>query len=337
MAMRPPSTQSLLELLDLFEQSNQAISDAEGQRLHGVPGWEVFARTSLTPKAISAWTECTGYAGMYPAHCGDERIAVELEPDDESDRYRYRCPETFRNKYVTASEAAVYAVSASKILNHIATLLDIPQALRRKLDTPAMEGVLWQLGDARIGPARTAVWFARGLSQSVDAVFRHFQSTTLPEQGLILSSGLPLPEFVRPPRNYRFATMRQVLVDYVAAPSIDMTMIHRILTSPADGTLPPVLAVYFDEGSNVLTIRTKKDPWHIKGQRQAAAVRYMYEQAQQGRWEVDASEILAAAYPERRTEESRRGLKVQDLFKHNENRREFIANPTKGKYAFNLN
>ena len=333
MATRPPSTQSLLELLDLFEQSNQAISDAEGQRLHGVPGWEVFSRTSLTPQAISAWTECTGYAGVYPAHSGDERVAVELEQDNKPDRYRYRCPETFRSKYVAASDAAVYTVSAPKILNQIATLLDIPQALRRKIETPAIEGVLWQLGEVRIGPARTAVWFARGLSQSVDTVFRHFQSTTLPEQGLILSSGLPLPQFVRPPRNYRFTTMRQVLVDYVTTPCIDMTLLHRVLTSPADGTPPPVLAVHFDAGSSVLTIRTKKNPWHIKGQRQAAAVKYMYEQACRDRWLLKAAEILTAVCPGK---QSGKSVRMQNLFSGNDEWKNYIANPEKGKYGFHL-
>lgn len=64
------------------------------------------------------------------------------------------------------------------------------------------------------------------------------------------------------------------------------------------------------------------------------AVAYMYEQAQHGRWELEASEILAAAYPERRTEESRKGLKMQNLFSGNEMWREFIVNPEKGKYAF---
>ena len=333
MATQPLSTQSLLDLLDLFEQSNQAISDAEGQRLQGVPGWEVSARTSLTPDAISTWTECTGYAGAYPAHSGDEHIAVELEQDDKSDRYRYRCPETFRTKYVTASQAAVYAVSASKILDQIAVLLDIPQALRRKIDTPAIEGVLWQLGEARIGPARTTVWFARGLSQSVDAVFRHFQSTTLPEQGLILSSGQPLPAFVRPPRNYRFATMRQVLVDYVAAPCIDTTLLQRILTSPSDGALPPVLAVHFDDYTSVLTIRTKKHPWHIKGQRQAAAVKYMYEQACRDRWLLDAAEILLVANGGRRSGKS---VRMQNLFSGNDEWKNYITNPQKGKYGFHV-
>ena len=36
MALRPLSTRLLLDLLDLFEQSSQAIGDAKGQRLHGI-------------------------------------------------------------------------------------------------------------------------------------------------------------------------------------------------------------------------------------------------------------------------------------------------------------
>ena len=207
MALRPLSTRLLLDLLDLFEQSSQAIGDAKGQRLHGIPGWHIINRTSLSADEISAWTERVGYVGSYPADIRDECVAVDLHEDDGPDRYWYRCPETFRKKYVSAADAAVYTLSAPKLLNQIATLLDIPQALRRMIDTPAIEGVLWQLGEARIGPARAPVWFARGLSQSADAVFRHLRLLTLPEQGLILISGQPLPDFVQPPRNYRFATI----------------------------------------------------------------------------------------------------------------------------------
>ncbi len=98
--------------------------------------------------------------------------------------------------------------------------------------------------------------------------------------------------------------------------------------------MPSALPVEFSNG--VLRIRTKTDTWTIKGTKQCKAVAYMNEQAQLGRWELDASEILAAAYPERRTEESRKGLKMQDLFKGNEKWREFIDNPAKGKYKFNL-
>ncbi len=330
------STPKLLELFDLFERSDQSITDARGLALHGVPGWDLFGREVIGPEELSAWTECTGYAGMYPALRDDERVAVELHDDDDPQQYWYRCPQTFRKKYVPASDAAVYAVSVHKILNRVADLLDIAVALRRGIDTPAIDGTLWRLGDARIGPGLTPVWFVRGLAQSVDEVFRHFASTTLVEQGLILTSGTLLPGYVRPPRNYRFASMRQVLVDYMPAPCMDMTLLHRILSSSADGVLPDVHVVQFDEANKVLTIRVKTTPWHIKGVRQANAVNYMYRQALKDRWLLAASEILAAAYPERKTEESRRNLKMQSLFRGNPDWRNYISNPEKGKYGFSL-
>lgn len=329
-------TRSLLDLIDLFERSNQSISNLEGQRLQGVPGWDVIGKTSLTAPDIGKWTECIGYAGHYPAPCDGDRMQVELTEGDDSARYHYRCPETFRKKYVSAEMVAIYTVPPAKLLNVSADLLEIPQVLRSGIEHPAIQGVLWHLGKARIGPTMVDIWFARALAETVDLVFRHFQSTAVPEQGLILTSGALLPAFVRPPRSYRFATMQQVLVDYMPQPCIDMTLLHRILSLPADGVLPPVMAVHFDGVGNVLTIRSKNSPWHIKGKRQAASIKYMYAQAQLGRWELDASEILAAAYPERRTEESRRGLTMQKLFSGNKVWREYICNPQKGKYCFCL-
>jgi hypothetical protein len=131
----------------------------------------------MPPETSGAWLECVGYAGSIPAPCGDERI-----------------PAAF--------------------LGAVADLLDIPHALRRGTEAPAVDGTLWHLGKARIGPVRTDVWLVRGLASSVAEVFRYFHGPALPDQGLILTSGQPLPEFVRPPRNYRFAPLRGVLVDY---------------------------------------------------------------------------------------------------------------------------
>ena len=336
MALQPLSTCLLLELLDLFEQSGQPIGDAEGQRLYGVPGSHMFGRTSLSAEDMSAWMERIGYVGSYPAYIGDECVAVDLQEDDDPDRYWYRCPETFRKKYVSAAYAAVYTVSAPKLLNQICDLMQIAKLLRCGIDTPAIEGTLWKLGEARIGPSLTPVWLARGLAGNVDRILNYFMSATLPEQGMVLTSGHALPSMIRVPRNYRVASLRDVIVDYSAKPCIDMTLMERILTAPADGVLPRVQVVQYDEQKKVLTIRTKPEPWTIKGKRQAAAVLYIYQQAQKDRWEVDASEILAAAYPEKKSDESRRGLKMQDLFKGNTKWLHYLRNAEKGKYAFNL-
>lgn len=65
MSTKPLQTQSLLDLIDLFERSGQPIADGDGQRLRGVRGWKVLGRTSLTPKLLEQWTDCVGYAGSY--------------------------------------------------------------------------------------------------------------------------------------------------------------------------------------------------------------------------------------------------------------------------------
>lgn len=330
------STKSLLELLDLFERSSHAITDIEGQRLCGVPGWDIFGKTSFSVIELKAWADCIGYAGYYPVPYGDELVPADLEEDEDPERYRYRCPGTFRRKHVDASMVAVYAIDPAKLLNQIADLLEISQVLRRGIDNASIEGVLWKLGDGRIGPALTPVWLVRSLAIHVETVFDHFMSTTLPEQGMILTTGQSLPGFIRLPRNYRIASLRDVLVDYSPKPCIDISLLERILISAADGVLPRTLAVHYDEVTQVLTIRTKREPWHIKGVRQAAAVNYMYQQARKDRWVLDVSEILAAAYPEIKTEGSRTGLKLQDLFKGNAKWRQYISNPEKGKYGFNL-
>jgi len=176
------------------------------------------------------------------------------------------------------------------------------------------------------------VWLARGMDVNVDEVFQSLLDTRLPEQGLVLCHGRELPRVIRPPRNYRVAYLHDALVDYSPSPCMDVHYLERVLTSDEDGIKPSALPVDFANG--VLRIRTKTETWVIKGEKQLKAVAYMYEQAQLGRWELDASEILAAAYPERRTEESRKGLKMQNLFSGNEMWREFIVNPEKGKYAF---
>lgn len=65
MSSKPLPTQSLLDLIDLFEQSGQPIADGDGQRLHGVPGWELSRKATLSDRDLAAWTECVGYAGCY--------------------------------------------------------------------------------------------------------------------------------------------------------------------------------------------------------------------------------------------------------------------------------
>lgn len=329
------STQALLELLALFDESTAPILDSEGNRLYGVAGWALPSTSTLDPQVLRDWTIRTGYSGSIGVPFGDEIVAVDLDETDDPEVYEYCCPETYRTRQVNADQAAVLDVNGERLLNALADLLHVPQVKRAGIRSPRIDRTLWHLGEARIGPAMTPVWMVRSLAMRVDQIYASLLDTRLPAQGLIVSAGHELPSVIRPPREYRVAYLRHALVDYAPNPCLDFHYLERVLTSSEEGIQPSALPVEFAHG--VLRIRTRPETWAVKGTKQGLAVSYMYEQAQQGHWLLDASAILAAAYPERPEPERRKGLRMQDLFSQNAQWRDFIANPQKGKYGFNLN
>lgn len=314
MASMPLSTPSLLDLIDLFERSSASITDADGQRLHGIPGWDLSRRTALCDRDLAAWTECVGYAGGYPAPCGDERVMVDIE-EDGAGRYRYRCPETFRVKYLGAETVAVRAVTTTTLLNTLADLLDIPQALRRGIASAAIDDVLWCLGKTRIGHVHVDTWLVRGLPQRVDDVYRHLEQPSLPDTGVILTTGPALPVIARPPRNYRFIPLSRVLNPNGASPTVDTDLIHRLLLASPSETLERSPVVRFDHFNSTLHITTRSiAPWTVTGPKQAAVVKYLVEQFEKGRHRVSAGDILVAAHGSR---EAARGKRVPSIFSGN--------------------
>ena len=128
--MRALSTHSLLDLITLFEQSVQRVVGEDGQILTGIPGWKLGQYEALDSERISEWCDRIGYAGYYPAPYGNDYCDVDVFPDDESDRYLYRCPESFRLRSIEPAEIAIYHPREVQFLNAIADLLDIPLALR---------------------------------------------------------------------------------------------------------------------------------------------------------------------------------------------------------------
>ena len=212
MSQKSLSTRSLLELIDLFERSIHAVADGGGQRLHGMPGWELSRRAALSKRDRAAWTERIGFAGTYLAARGDECVPVDIEEDDDPGRYRYRCPETFRTKYVAAELVSVHAVGDAKLLNYLADLLGVPQAQRTGITVPAIDGVLCRLGKMRVADTQLDAWVVRGLSSSADNVFEHFRTASLPEQGVIFTTVPAVPDLVLPPLAYRIIRIASALV-----------------------------------------------------------------------------------------------------------------------------
>jgi hypothetical protein len=89
-------------------------------------------------------------------------VPVDLDEDEATGEFRYRCPTTFRRKTLSAAAAAVNAVRVAPLLHAIADLLGIARALRAGVDSAHVEGALWHLGRVKIGPAHTDVWVVRG-------------------------------------------------------------------------------------------------------------------------------------------------------------------------------
>lgn len=328
MPSKPLSTPSLLELIRLFEQSALPITDSDGQRLFGVPGWALTGKNPLSAHDLSAWFECVGYAGNYPAPCGDEQVMVEIEEDADPNRYHYRCPETFRVKRISADAVVVRAVTPTKLLNYLADLMDIPQALRRGIDTAAIDGVLWHLGKMRIGLLHTDVWLARGLATCLETIFQHFQQSTLPDTGILFSAGPALPAMVKAPRNYRVVPLASVFTPHSAAPVVDTDLIRRLLVAAHGETADHTPAVRFDETTNTLHITTRLiAPWTITGPKQIAVVKYLVEQFHKERHRVSAGDILVAAHGSR---EAARGKRVPSIFSGNTQWLDYIVHDDDG-------
>lgn len=328
MSTKPLPMQSLLDLIDLFEQSGQPIADGEGQRLHGVPGWELSRKATLSVRDLDAWTECVGYAACYPAPCGDEHILVDIEEDSDPGLYRYRCPETFRMKHIPAETAVVRAVNSTKFLNYLADLLDIPQALRRGITTAAIDGVLWHLGKTRVELVHLDVWLVRGFATRTDDVFRYFEQVTLPDMGIIFTMGPALPRAVRPPKSYRVIPFSDVLARHSSNPLIDTELLHRLMLAAPGEAIEHSPAVRFDEFTSKLHIATRSiEPWNVSGPKQAAVAKYLAEQCNKGRQRVSAGEILVAAHGSR---EAARGKRVQSIFSGNSQWLDYIEHDDAG-------
>lgn len=329
--MRALSTQSLLDLIKLFEQSVQTLVDEDGQILTGIPGWRLCQYEALDAERISEWSDCIGYAGYYPASYGYAHYDVDVFPDDESDRYLYRCPESFQLRSIEPAEIAIYHPREEQFLNAMADLLEIPLAHRSGISQADIQGTLWRIGKVRVGPTLTDVWVARGLALSVDAVFQRLQQTDLSDLGIILTTGNALPAIITVPRHYRIIPIKEVIDATQNTARIDMEKLNRLVTGVNLANEISMSPVHFDEYTNTLTIRTNPVPWMITGPKQAAAVKYMAEQANKGRRELSAAEILGAVYG---TQQHGRSRRMQDLFKSNSQWRDYITNHEKGIWGF---
>ena len=331
--MYPPLTiTSLLELTRLFEYSSVFLND-QGQRLLGVPQW-ALTHCCLTPQERAHWLVPIGYATVYPVHVNGNRVLADVSFDPEANHYVYRSEPSFCKRSVSMEDLAILAIPDDQLMQSLADVCEVPVALRTGIETPAITDVLWHLGKIRIHAVWVDIWCARHLSVKTAQIFHHLKNKQLPDTGLVLTFGAPLPEVIPPHRQYHFLALKQVLCVRAAGCGIDEDLLHRVLggaSLPATDQSGPVR---FDSYSNTLVITTKSlAPWIIKGARQQAVVRYLVDQRHKDRAWVPSHEILAYVYGAQQQGHSRR---ISDIFRGNPLWQEYITTSAKGLYGFKL-
>lgn len=328
----PLTITSLLELIRLFEYASTFLDD-QGQRMVGVPNW-ALSQSSLSCEERANWLVPVGYTNVYPISVDQNLMFADVTYDTDSNQYYYRSAKSFRKCAVALNDLAVVAISSDKLLHYLADLLAIPFAFRTGIQSPAIADVLWYLGKTRIREAWIDIWCARHVSAKTTLIFQHLKNRHLPDKGLVLTFGAALPEVIPPPRQYHFLALKQVVCPLRNGCGIDGDLLHRFLggTSPQD--TDSMLPVRFDAYSNTLVITTKAlAPWVIKGTRQRAVVRYLFEQLHKDRQWVASHEILSYVYGAQQQGHSRR---ISDIFRGNPLWKDYITTSAKGLYGFKL-
>ena len=328
------TTPAQLELAKLFEASAKPLTTLAGSRLNGVAAWELDKVTPGASALLQAWTECVGYTDHLPVPVDDQWVMVDVWASPDPQYFEYRSPETYQTCRVLRTRLAIHAFKTQAFLHNLADLLDIDPRRRGGIASSQLGDKLWCLGQARIGAALVDVWYARGLTGALREVMQHFLAHHLPEQGLVLSGGLPLPDTIRTPRHYRFVPLSQALSPGLAHAVPDLPLLKRVLQAPAHAPQEPSAPVYFDPQTSTLSILTRPvPPWVIKGARQPAAVAFMVAQLHLGRRVLAALEILKAAYKGVGVPP---GMTMARLFSGNQQWRAYIDNPTKGAFQLRL-
>ena len=280
---------------------------------------------------MNDWLTTVGYAGVIEVNFDDEPVHVDIEEANEPDQVKYRDPNTLQWKKIPLQHTVVRQVAEQHFLHSIADLLDIPQAQRNGIRHPDIPDTLWLLGNARLGDGiHCPMWLVRNLERrlpEIVAALGAYGST-----GLLLSTNKGHSNHIQWPSGLRLCSLEDAVVKHRDDTCLDKDWLYRQILGTADTSQKTDFPIEFDRYCKKLVIRGKA-PWVIKGEKQTNAVEYMYQQARKDRWELSPKEILAAANGKGKTSGAKR---MPSLFSGNAEWGEYISNPRRGIYRFNL-
>ncbi|BCO30079.1 hypothetical protein TspCOW1_01820 [Thiohalobacter sp. COW1] len=320
------------DLIGLFEASAQPIVGSDGQRLCGIPAWELDRRyPDFSKSPLDDWLTTAGYAGVIEADFDDEPVQVEIEEDDDPAWVRFREPNTLRWQRIPFTDTEVRQIAEQRFLNAVADLLDIPLAQRDGIASPAIPGVLWALGTARLGDGlHRQVWLVRKLDRYLPEVATWLSSRS--SSGLLLSTGQWHSDLIRLPEGIVLCPLCDAVVSHLEETRLDTDWLYRRMLGVSENMDDSNFPIEFDPYRKRLVIRGKA-PWVLKGPKHVKAVEYMFKQARKGRWELPAKEILAAVRDNGQVGGS---VRMSSLFGANIEWEDYITRVRKGIYAFKL-
>lgn len=318
------------KLISLFEQSHQVHFNSDGQRILGIAAWDLNKALRGFPKVqFESWLKLTGYAGYIELEMEDETVYVDVDEAADPWQVMYREPDSFKKRVVPLSATEVEQVDETAFLHRVADLFHIPQVLRSGITSPELQNSLWCLGEAVLDHGyRTEIWVARNLSVNWPQLVRAVSGKG--KRGILLTTSNTDPSMLPSLDGFSICRLNDFIVQGQSNTVIDKELLYRYQAVRDFASEDKALPLRYDHHQRRLTI-TGKEPWILKGDKQAKAVLYMYEQAQNDRWELPAKEILLAANGS--TSGARR---MSSLFSNNGQWDQYIVSQRRGYYRFSL-
>jgi hypothetical protein len=149
---------------------------------------------------------------------GDHPVHLEFHP--RTRRHWHFCPEAGR---VTVDDHALatLCVDPERLVEWLVRELPIKLPVRRRTLIP---GLAWHLGDSSVGETELTVVFAVGTSarQNLDALASAICTVPPAKLGLVLTTSVAPPRWLRLPHGYQFLDFREI-----ARAEDDRLIIHK--------------------------------------------------------------------------------------------------------------
>lgn len=220
----------------------------------------------------------------------DEEVEVEIERDPKSGAPGYVSPRTGRWRTLPESDLMQYRLHVDHVLSLLRDELEVPT---RFTTTELVSGLLWEMGEARLGKRTAIVLFARRLTvpAHIDQISDALTNRAGKADGLLLSSTVHIPRHFAVPGQHRIVSLHQCLDTTSSVFALDQAVLNGQLSGVGQVRTPA--AVECTPDGSLLTIHGKDYPF--KGPKQQAIIRLIYEAWKDGRAKQKTAEVLRKA------------------------------------------